>query len=921
MSLPVRPAQLALHFVLVATALALSAGTSFSQCPGETHKWLASDGAEDDAFGISVAISGTTAIVGAYQDDDLGMNSGSAYLFDTTTGLQRAKLLPTDGAALDSFGYSVAISGTTAIVGAWLDADHGFQSGAAYLFDTTTGIQMAKLLPTDGAVQDHFGHAVAISGTTAIIGAISDDDNGSSSGSAYVFDTVTGLQLAKLLPNDGAQTDQFGFSVAISGTSAIVGARLDDDNGTNSGSAYIFDTTTGQQVAKLMPSDGAVEDQFGVSVAISGTTAIVGAVFDDDNGSFSGSAYLFNTTTGLQLAKLQPSDGMALDHFGVSVAISGATAIVGAQLDDDYGSNSGSVYAFDATTGQQVAKLMPSDGATLDYFGVSVAISGTTTVIGAYGNDDTGADSGSAYFFDNAVIAQPDCNANAICDDHEIASGIESDCNNNGVLDSCDITNGASLDCNANGIPDGCDILILDCNANGIPDTCDIATGMSIDFDQNGIPDECMSDCDRDGTPDYVEILFGAESDCNANEVPDSCELDSGASLDCDANGVPDECDIASGGTMDCNTNGIPDSCDVLVMDCNENGVPDSCDIAVGTSTDCNMNGIPDSCDLLTMDCNANGIPDSCDIANGTSVDLNQNGFPDECKPDCNTNGIPDYVDLAFGSSLDCDFNGVPDECEDCDGNGVGDACDIQGGALDCNVNGVPDVCDITSGSGGDCDGDFVPDDCQIAASPSLDRDGNGVLDSCEPSRFATFCNGDGGDQLGCTECPCSNNSPAGTVGGCLNSGGTSNSLSVTGSVSVSLPSSGTSDLRFGLSGAPANAFCILNSGDAVAPGNMANPCFGSNSGLQAAAFDGLRCAITNTRRHGGRSADASGDVGATNSPWGGEGGPNAGIAQAGVGFVSGQTRYFQVVNRDDPLLNCMRGLNTSQAIEITFTP
>ncbi len=183
------------------------------------------------------------------------------------------------------------------------------------------------------------------------------------------------------------------------------------------------------------------------------------------------------------------------------------------------------------------------------------------------------------------------------------------------------------------------------------------------------------------------------------------------------------------------------------------------------------------------------------------------------------------------------------------------------------------------------------------------------------------YCNGDGGDQLGCTNCPCMNNAPAGTVGGCLNSANTPGRLIVTGDLSVSLPAGSTTDLRIALTGAPPSAFCILNSGDAVAPGSPANPCFGLNSGAQATPFDGLRCAIQNTRRHGGRAADANGDVGVTNNPWGGEGGPPVGIANAGSGFVAGQTRYLQAINRDDPLLSCMRGLNTSQAIEVVFTP
>ncbi len=187
------------------------------------------------------------------------------------------------------------------------------------------------------------------------------------------------------------------------------------------------------------------------------------------------------------------------------------------------------------------------------------------------------------------------------------------------------------------------------------------------------------------------------------------------------------------------------------------------------------------------------------------------------------------------------------------------------------------------------------------------------------PAEYTTHCVGDGGDQLGCTNCPCMNNAVPNSSGGCLNSSGTSANLLVSGFSSVSQPFFSNLDVRFELTGAPPNAFCILNSGDGVAPGNMANPCFGLGSGAQAAAFDGLRCAIVNTRRHGGRSADASGEIRLA-SAWGGPGMPHSGIAVAS-GFSAGQTRIFQVINRDDPLLGCMRGLNTTQGIGVTFTP
>ncbi len=376
-----------------------SAGAS-ADLGDQLFKLLPDDGAEGDNFGFSVAISGATAIVAAYLDDDNGDYSGSAYLFDTTTGVQLFKLLADDGAASDRFGWRVGISGATAIVGALNDDDNGSSSGSAYLFDTTTGRQIAKLLPDDGVADDFFGISVAISGETATVGAWGDDDNGSASGSAYLFDATTGWQIAKLLPNDGAPGDQFGFSVATSGATAIVGAFKDNDNGSSSGSAYLFDTTTGRQIAKLLSDDGAADDWFGFSVAISGATAIVGAPYDDDNGGGSGSAYLFDTTTGRQIAKLLADDGSGGDWFGWSVAISGATAIVGALLDDDNGTWSGSAYLFDITTGRQLTKLLPNDGAADDWFGRSVAISGVTAIVGAHYHEDNGDRSGSAYLFD-----------------------------------------------------------------------------------------------------------------------------------------------------------------------------------------------------------------------------------------------------------------------------------------------------------------------------------------------------------------------------------------------------------------------------------------------------------------------------------------------------------------------------------------
>lgn len=183
-----------------------------------------------------------------------------------------------------------------------------------------TSTEDAKLIPSDGAPFDYFGSSVAISSTTAVIGAYAANDNGSDSGSAFLFDTTTGQQIAKLLPSDGASGDEFGISVAISGSTVVVGAYGGDNNSDDSGSAYLFDTTTGQQAAKLLPTDGAGSDLFGISVAINGTTTLVGAFRDDDNGEDSGSAYFF---TAPSPCAADLTDDGTLDFFDVSAFLTG----------------------------------------------------------------------------------------------------------------------------------------------------------------------------------------------------------------------------------------------------------------------------------------------------------------------------------------------------------------------------------------------------------------------------------------------------------------------------------------------------------------------------------------------------------------------------------------------------------------------
>jgi predicted amidohydrolase len=379
--------------------------------PQQQAKLVPIDGAASDFFGTSVSISGDTIVVGSRGDDDKGSNSGSAYVFvrNGSTWTQQAKLLASDGAASDFFGRSVSISGDTIIVGAEGDDDKGSGSGSAYVFvrNGSTWTQQAKLLASDGAASDKFGTSVSVSGDTIVVGSTDDDDKGSNSGSAYVFvrNGSTWTQQAKLVPIDGAGFDNFGNSVSVSGDTIVVGSLYDDDKGSSSGSAYVFVRSGSEwtQQAKLLASDGARDDYFGTSVSVSGDTIIVGSNWDDDKGSASGSAYVFvrSGSTWTQQAKLVPIDGAASDYFGTSVSVSGDTIVVGAYGDDDKGSGSGSAYVFvrNGSTWTQQAKLLASDGTINDYFGTSVSVSGDTIIVGSNYDDDKGSDSGSAYVF------------------------------------------------------------------------------------------------------------------------------------------------------------------------------------------------------------------------------------------------------------------------------------------------------------------------------------------------------------------------------------------------------------------------------------------------------------------------------------------------------------------------------------------
>jgi hypothetical protein len=378
----------------------------------QTARLTADDAMKGNRFGNSVSLSGERALIGARLDDSSGANSGSAYVFDLNAGIwsQTSKLTANDGVEADQFGRSVSLSGGRVLVGAVLDDDTGIDSGSAYIFDTNLGLwsQTVKLNAGDGAPGDNFGSAVSISGNRALVGAPA--ESSTDPGSAYIFDYFAGnwSHTAKFTADDGAASDRFGVSVSLSGGRALVGAKLDDDNGDSSGSAYIFDLNvmdnTWSQTSKLTAEDGAAFDLFGSSVSLSGNRALVGSYADDDNGNASGSAYIFDldtmNNTWSQTSKLTAFDGLAFDWFGFSVSLSGDRALVGVSANQT--ATPGSAYIFELDSGDwlQTAKLTADDGGTGDEFGYSVDITEGRVLVGARLGDNNGSSSGSAYIFD-----------------------------------------------------------------------------------------------------------------------------------------------------------------------------------------------------------------------------------------------------------------------------------------------------------------------------------------------------------------------------------------------------------------------------------------------------------------------------------------------------------------------------------------
>ncbi|MAW77717.1 MAG: hypothetical protein CMJ95_10100 [Planctomycetes bacterium] len=577
------------------------------------------DGAE---FGQTVSLSGNLLIVGAPGlDGGAAQGSvGAAYIYrhDGSSWNFEQKIQASNGTDNDEFGISVGISEERAVIGAWAALSNS-DSGAAYIFsfDGNTWTEDQIIQSNDPNSAKRFGGSVAIDGDFIAVGD-EEADLGflDQVGAVYLYTSVSPTSwifTQKLTAQDPQSGSEFGSAIDLSDSHLLVGAPIADSA---DGAAYHFERTSFVYTQSGKLSQGLQNAQLGIDVAITTTYMVAGAWKANGN---TGAIFIYekNSSGGYDSESWFPSVLVSGNKFGSTVAAAGRWCC-GVSLTSEFAVADRRIDLEDCNLNGVDDPCDIFQGTELDcnLDGVldSCQIdSGEVSDCNQDGiPDQCQLDDGS----------EPDCNSNGVVDSCDIASGASPDCNANAIPDDCE------NDCNFNGVEDGCEItdgLAFDCNANGILDQCDIAFGFAVDCNVNAIPDSCdigtgvALDCNTNLVLDVCEILLGVAEDCNSNGNIDLCELDEGTSEDCNSNSVPDICDIAFGTSPDCNGNLIPDECELSSgsqPDCNSNGVIDSCDIASNSSGDCDLNQNPDECDVAegAVDCDENLVPDVCEV-------------------------------------------------------------------------------------------------------------------------------------------------------------------------------------------------------------------------------------------------------------------------------------------------------------------
>lgn len=644
----------------------------------DQQKLTASDAKTGDYFGNSVALFGDTALIGAPHAAIGGSAEvGAAYVYvrSGTTWTEQAKLQASDGAMFDAFGSAVSLSGDTALVTAPSASLPGIASpGAAYVFVRagTTWSEQAKLVADDAAANDDFGSSASIDGNTALIGALAADLPGkTSAGAAYVFVRAgtSWSQQAKLASSDIAASDEFGAAVAVSGDTAAVGAPGGFSTVAgfkyDSGAAYVFVRagSSWSQQAKLDLASPIKGSSYGSAIAVDGGTVIIGAPFEDSGAlKTQGAAYAFVRagSSWSQQARLVPIDRGPFYYIGQSVSLSLDTAAVGGPgASSGALSGTGSAWLFSrtGTSWNESGHLIPSDAVGSEVLGVSVAVSGATTLSGAQlGNAPAQKTAGAAYVYvqvptraNGAACSKNfECTSgyctDGVCCDTSCGFGQKDDCQ------ACSVAAGAAVDgtCSPSAKTYICRPSL------GICDLAESCDGTSIDCPLDKA-EPTMKECRASAGPcDVAEVCDGVSGACPADKFIAPSTVCRAAVDACDA------AEVCSGSDASCPPDRVKAStvaCRPVAGPCD---VAESCD---GTNVACPA----DTFKASTVTCRAaTGVCDQAELCSGTSAACPSDGVkpastvcrlpagPCDSAESCTGTGVSCPVDSFLPASTPC---------------------------------------------------------------------------------------------------------------------------------------------------------------------------------------------------------------------------------------------------------------------------
>ena len=394
--------------------LALSSTLASAQ-----HYYLASEigspsPAMDDAFGVGLAMGERYIGVGSFRDDVSAGHDGRVYLYDRDTGAYVRTVNRTSASINGSFGFSIDFDGDLMLVGSPVDGQAGIGTpGAGFLFNANTGELITNFYGEIRTPGDRIGHSVALQGPLALLGAPGYDEAAPGAGGVHAYSTELLFQITTLLPDVPIVDEGFGASLAIDGNYIVVGAPHSRNSATQTGSVYVYDVTTGVQLHRIVPPGSSPGDTVGASVDIDNGVIAIGAPSYTRPGlGSSGIVYTYNAASGTLIDTYSPPMPSVLGQFGTSVAIDGDRLVVGSSFAFGGSSSPGRVHVFENGTVERVNVFSIPNGQAFGRHvaaedgrlaasgtGLSPVEEGFVAVIERFCDADINAD-GSRDFFD-----------------------------------------------------------------------------------------------------------------------------------------------------------------------------------------------------------------------------------------------------------------------------------------------------------------------------------------------------------------------------------------------------------------------------------------------------------------------------------------------------------------------------------------